>query len=101
LANILRSAPNGHFGLRSCIGFNSHAWKYKLPPLPFSQQNGHSEDKITPEIKMSPDTAAAAVTLLTSGLKSSKPPPGDATVPVATVKREMVNSPTDSQGKSQ
>jgi len=50
---------------------------------------------------MSPDTAAAAVTLLTSGLKSSKPPAGDATVPVATVKREMVNSPTDSQGKSQ
>ncbi|XP_056098715.1 RBBP8 N-terminal-like protein [Rhinichthys klamathensis goyatoka] len=65
-----------------------------------NRQNGHSEDTITPEIKMSPDTAAAAVAHLTSGLKSSKPPPGDATVPVATVKREMVNSPTDSQEKS-
>ncbi|XP_077070388.1 uncharacterized protein rbbp8l [Siphateles boraxobius] len=65
-----------------------------------TRQNGHSEDTISPEIKMSPDTAAAAVTLLTSGLKSSKPPPGDATVPAATVKRETVNSPTDSQEKS-
>lgn len=65
-----------------------------------NRQNGHSEDPITPEIKMSPDTAAAAVTLLSSGLKSSKPPPGDATVPAATVKREKVNSPTDSQEKS-
>ncbi|XDV45730.1 hypothetical protein PO909_013777 [Leuciscus waleckii] len=65
-----------------------------------NRQNGHPEDTITPEIKMSPDTAAAAVTLLTSGLKSSKPPPGDATVPGATVKQETLNSPTDSQENS-
>lgn len=44
---------------------------------------------------MSPDTAVAAVTLLASGLKSSQPPPGDTTVPAATVKRETDNSPTD------
>ncbi|XP_067303429.1 RBBP8 N-terminal-like protein [Pseudorasbora parva] len=65
-----------------------------------SRQNGHSEDTITPEVKMSPDTAAAAVTLLTSGLKSSQPPPGDATVPALSVKRETVNSPPDSLEKA-
>ncbi|XP_073679606.1 uncharacterized protein rbbp8l [Garra rufa] len=62
---------------------------------PSNRHNGHSEDAITPEIKVSPDTAVAAVTLLASGLKSSQPPPGDATVPAATVKRETDNSPTD------
>ncbi|XP_048033838.1 RBBP8 N-terminal-like protein [Megalobrama amblycephala] len=67
---------------------------------PSNRQNGHSEDTITAEVKMSPDTAAAAVTLLTSGLKSSQPPPGDATVPAATVKRETDNSPTDSLEKA-
>uniref|UniRef100_A0A8C1SI12 Retinoblastoma binding protein 8-like n=1 Tax=Cyprinus carpio TaxID=7962 RepID=A0A8C1SI12_CYPCA len=60
-----------------------------------NQQNGHSEDATTPEVKMSPDTAVAAVTSLASGLKSSQPPPGDATVHAATVKREKDNSPTD------
>lgn len=67
----------------------------------YSRQNGLSEDTIAPEVKMSPDTAVAAVSLLTSGLKSSQPPPGDTTVPVpaATVKRETENSPTDSLGK--
>lgn len=48
---------------------------------------------------MSPDTAVAAVTSLASGLKSSQPPPGDATVHAATVKREKDNSPTDILGK--
>ncbi|KAL0158547.1 hypothetical protein M9458_046623, partial [Cirrhinus mrigala] len=57
--------------------------------------NGHSENAVTPEVKVSPDTAVAAVTLLASGLKSSQPPPGDTTVPAATVKRETDNSPTD------
>ncbi|XP_016098792.1 RBBP8 N-terminal-like protein isoform X2 [Sinocyclocheilus grahami] len=60
-----------------------------------NQQNGHSEDAITPEVKMSPDTAVAALTLLASGLKSIQHPPGDTSVPTATVKREMDNSPTD------
>lgn len=46
---------------------------------------------------MSPDTAVAAVTSLASGLKSSQPPPGDTTVPAATVK----HSPTHSLGKLQ
>lgn len=65
----------------------------------YSRQNGLSEDTIAQEVKMSPDTAVAAVSLLTSGLKSSQPPPGDTTVPAATVKRETENSPTDSLGK--
>ncbi|XP_055045054.2 uncharacterized protein rbbp8l [Misgurnus anguillicaudatus] len=64
-----------------------------------NQQNGLSEESIPPEVKLSPDTAVAAVTLLTSGLKSSQSPAGDATVPAATVKREMENSPTDSLEK--
>lgn len=65
-----------------------------------NQQNGLSEESISPEVKLSPDTAVAAVTLLTSGLKSSQSPAGDATVPSATVKREMENSPTDSLEKA-
>ncbi|XP_016417516.1 RBBP8 N-terminal-like protein isoform X1 [Sinocyclocheilus rhinocerous] len=60
-----------------------------------NQQNGHSEDAFTPEIKVSPDTAVAALTLLASRLKSSQHPPGDATEPAATVKRETDNSPTN------
>lgn len=64
-----------------------------------SRQNGLSEDMIAPEVKMSPDTAVAAVSQLTSGLKSSQPPPGDTTLPAAPVKREPENSPTDSLGK--
>ncbi|XP_058619895.1 RBBP8 N-terminal-like protein [Onychostoma macrolepis] len=67
---------------------------------PSNRQNGHLEDAITPEVKVSPDTAVAAVTLLASGLKSSQPPPGDATVPAATVKREVLNSPPDSLEKA-
>ncbi|XP_026055291.1 RBBP8 N-terminal-like protein [Carassius auratus] len=63
---------------------------------PSNQQNGHSEDAITPEVKVSPDTAVAAVTLLASGLKSSQTPPGDATVPAASVK----HSPTHSLEKA-
>lgn len=63
-------------------------------------QNGLSEDRTPPEVKMSPDTALAAVSLLTSGLKSSQPPPGDTTVPAATVKLETQNSPPDSLEKS-
>ncbi|KAA0706929.1 hypothetical protein E1301_Tti002249 [Triplophysa tibetana] len=55
---------------------------------------------IAPEVKMSPDTALAAVSQLTSGLKSSQPPPGDTTLPAATVKHENENSPTDSLDKS-
>ncbi|XP_016097356.1 RBBP8 N-terminal-like protein [Sinocyclocheilus grahami] len=62
---------------------------------PSNRQNGHSEDAITQEVKVSPDTAVAAVTLLASGLKSSQPPPGDTTVPAATVKHETDNRPTD------
>uniref|UniRef100_A0A8C1KR89 Retinoblastoma binding protein 8-like n=1 Tax=Cyprinus carpio TaxID=7962 RepID=A0A8C1KR89_CYPCA len=63
---------------------------------PSNRQNGHSEDTMTPEVKGSPDTAVAAVTLLASGLKSSQPPPGDTTVPAATVK----HSPTHSLEKA-
>ncbi|XP_057176134.1 uncharacterized protein rbbp8l isoform X2 [Triplophysa rosa] len=65
-----------------------------------NRQNGLSEDTIAPEVKMSPDTAVAAMSLLTSALKSSQPPPGDTTLPAATVKRETENSPTESLDKS-
>ncbi|XP_051961185.1 uncharacterized protein LOC127628473 [Xyrauchen texanus] len=65
-----------------------------------NRQNGHSEDSITPEVNLSLETAVAAVTLMTSGLKSSQPPPGDATVPAATGKSETENSPNDSLEKA-
>ncbi|KAL1249779.1 hypothetical protein QQF64_020784 [Cirrhinus molitorella] len=68
---------------------------------PSNRHNGHSEDAVTPEIKVSPDTAVAAVTLLSSGLKSSQPPPGDATVPAATFKRETDSCPTDLEKASE
>ncbi|XP_051518593.1 DNA endonuclease RBBP8-like isoform X2 [Myxocyprinus asiaticus] len=65
-----------------------------------NRQNGHSEDAITPEVKLSPDKTVAAVTPMTSGLKSSQPPPGDATIHAETVKRETENSPTFSLEKA-
>lgn len=61
---------------------------------PFSRQNGHVEDTVSPEVKVSPDPA------MSSGLKSCQPPAGDAIVPAATVKRESDSSPTDSLGNS-
>ncbi|XP_051516866.1 RBBP8 N-terminal-like protein [Myxocyprinus asiaticus] len=60
-----------------------------------NRQNGHSEDSITPEVKLSLDAAVS-----TSGPKSTQPPPGDATVPAATVKSETENSPNDSLEKA-
>ncbi|XP_051947588.1 RBBP8 N-terminal-like protein isoform X2 [Xyrauchen texanus] len=59
-----------------------------------NRQNGNSDGSITPEVKLSPDNTVAAVTLMTSGLKSSQPPPGDATIHAETFKRETENSPT-------
>ncbi|XP_005174176.1 RBBP8 N-terminal-like protein [Danio rerio] len=61
---------------------------------PSNRQNGHAEDKVSPEVKVSPDPAVS------SGLKSCQPPAGDATVPAATVKRESDSSPTDSLEKT-
>lgn len=61
---------------------------------PSNRQNGHVEDTVSPEVKVSPDPA------MSSGLKSCQPPAGDAIVPAATVKRESDSSPTDSLEKS-
>ncbi|XP_056305140.1 RBBP8 N-terminal-like protein [Danio aesculapii] len=61
---------------------------------PSNRQNGHVEDTVSPDVKVSADPAVS------SGLKSCQPPAGDATVPAATVKRESDSSPTDSLEKA-
>ncbi|KAI4877253.1 hypothetical protein NFI96_014310 [Prochilodus magdalenae] len=58
------------------------------------QQNGHSEEAKSPEVKRSPDPAATPLTPVTSVLKVEHPSAGGATTSTATVKSETEHSQT-------